>query len=226
MAHSDKTLSGILSGLTDLFTSKFTKTCMTSLTVKDRVERRVSRVSEIVGKSAFSSIFGEKTELKNELKRFALLAESSDVLPLPSNFTGSCYGFCFRRQDDQKRLEFKKSDCSISNIKLALFFFSRSDSLFLHSLIFFQVLSVFDVLARRHVVFLHFCTWRISLSIQGGVAVSFTMVLGIHVSIICLRFEFHSPQDMLLSLELTTNCNKLEFAITVRSKLKSTFLKL
>ena len=41
---------------------------------------------------------------------------------------------------------------------------------------------MFDVLARRHVVSLHFCTWRISLSIQGGVAVFFTMVLGIHVS--------------------------------------------
>ena len=62
---------------------------MTSSTVKDRVERRVSRISELVGKSAFSSIFEEKTELKNELKRFSLLAEPSNVLPLPSNFTGS-----------------------------------------------------------------------------------------------------------------------------------------
>ena len=53
-AHSDKTLSGILAGLKDLFTSKFTKTCMTSSTVKDRVERRVSRILEMVGKSAFS----------------------------------------------------------------------------------------------------------------------------------------------------------------------------
>ena len=64
----------------------------------------------MVGKSAFSSIFGEKTELKNELKRVALLAEPSDVLPLPCNFTGSCFGFCFKRSKDQKRLEFKQSE--------------------------------------------------------------------------------------------------------------------
>ena len=51
----------------------------------------------MVGKFAFSSIFGEKTELKNELKRVALLAEPSDVLPLPCNFTGSCFGLCFKR---------------------------------------------------------------------------------------------------------------------------------
>ena len=69
---------------------------------------------------------------------------------------------------------------------------------------------MFDVLARRDVVSLHFCTWRISLSIKGGVAVSFTMVLGIYVSIICFRFEFHSSQDKLVSLELTTDCNKLD----------------
>ena len=37
---------------------------MTFSTVMDRVEKRVSRISEMVGKSAFSSIFGEKTELK------------------------------------------------------------------------------------------------------------------------------------------------------------------
>ena len=71
--NSDKTLSGILSRLKDLFTSKFTKTCMTSSTVNDRVERRVSRISEMVGDSAFSSIFREKTELKNELKIVAYL---------------------------------------------------------------------------------------------------------------------------------------------------------
>ena len=46
---------------------------MISSTVKDRVERRVFKISEMVGKSAFSSIFGEKTELKNDLKRVALL---------------------------------------------------------------------------------------------------------------------------------------------------------
>ena len=101
-AHSDKTLNGILSGLTDLFTSKFTKTCMTSSTAKNRVERRVSRISEMKGKFAFSSIFGEKIELKNELKRVALLAEPSDVLPLPSNFTGSCFGFCFNSLSDTR----------------------------------------------------------------------------------------------------------------------------
>ena len=40
---------------------------MTSSTVKFRVGRRVSRISKMVGKSA-------KTELKNELKRVALLS--------------------------------------------------------------------------------------------------------------------------------------------------------
>ena len=109
---------------------------------------------------------------------------------------------------------------------MALFFFSICDNLFLHSLNFVQLLSVFDDSARRHAVSLHFCTWRVSLSIQGGVAISFTMVLGIHVLIICFRFEFHSPQDMLISLELTTDYNKLEFAITVRSKFKLAFFKI